>query len=280
MRRIFISLLLLCASTISLAQGSIAASVTVNGQIFVVTKSQQTVKLALVNVVAIPEKKIKALLEPSAKAMLQDLQVLAATIEQKKQDVARIKAALKNPDGSDISPFAEMEELSKVCKPTADVDAFLRCSRTPAGKAAFTRMKVLDEQYKTEVDQVKTLRGEIRKLMKDHRTATAALRFVPDAESFAEGAVDSTKTDADGKFGLAIPYGQNVAILANSKRAVADNTEHYQWVVWFTPKKGAKNLLFLANDNLLETSCMTCFQAPKVETYPDLIGYPEYIGAQ
>lgn len=259
------------------------ATATLDGQIFVVTKGQQAIKLALVSVVAVSEKDLISTVATKAKSIIAQRKELADTIERKKAEVISFKAAAKYSDGSEGSPFAELERLSAICKPTADVDAFLRCAKTPEGKRSLDRMKELRQQNKEEMEPVTAVLSELRPLMKEHRTATTNLRLILTTENLTASSIARTKTDADGKFSLSLPMGQRVAILADSSRAVLDNKEAYQWIVWFTPKKGTKNSLVLANDNLIETNCDTCAQlldTADMRTYPDISGPPERIVAR
>lgn len=270
--------LLACVAAIHSTVASAAA--TVDGQIFVVTKGQQAIKLALVSVIAVPEKKFTAALDQRMKPQLGAIQQLTDTIEQRKKEITDIKSSLKAADGAEKAPFVEYDELSQVCKPTIDISVYMRCAKTPEGEAAMARMKALREQYKPEMEQVRSLGKELRDLMKQHRAAVALLHDMIVTDTFSDSAVAQAKTDADGRFSLSVPAGQRVAVLASSKRAVGVETEHYQWIVWVLAKQGQKATVTLANDNLIETGCASCYQLRGVQTYSDLPGPPERINAR
>jgi hypothetical protein len=264
-----------------LGSSSEAAQTNVEGQIFIVTKGQQTIKLALVNVVAVPERNITSSIDAKTKTILAEQKALGDTIERKKSEVVALKAAIKYNDGSPGSPFAEIDHLmAMICRPTLDPDQLARCMNSPDRQQTSARRTQLMTEYKEAMQPVLAIRRELRSLMKQHREATALLRSVLNTENLSEGSIERTKTDIDGKFSLSVPIGQRLAILAESTRAIMDSKESYQWAVWLTPKKGAKSSLLLANDNLVETRCESCVQLVDMRTYPDLSGGPEFISVQ
>lgn len=256
---------------------SYAASSVIEGQIFIATKGQQTFKLPLVNVVAVPEKKLQSILDSRAQSYLAKIESLTSAIEQKRREIADSTSSLQATDSTEKPPMIEVDELSQVCRATIDVEAYLKCVRTPDGERASNRIRVLVAQYKTEFEQRAAMRRVLRDLMKQHRNTVASLRTLPDADSFADSAIATSKSDADGKFTLPIPSAGRVVILANSSRDVGGKTEKYQWAVVLPLIPGRKNSVFLANDNLLDTGCSTCIQTIKATTYPDLSGPPENI---
>ena len=92
-----------------------AASTNLDGQIFVVTKGQQTIKLALVSVVAVPEKTFVVSLNDRVKDLQMRRKVFEDEIEKKKAELIALKASLKYDDGTKGSPFVELERLLQVC---------------------------------------------------------------------------------------------------------------------------------------------------------------------
>lgn len=256
-----------------------AASVNVDGQVFIVTKGQQAIKLALVNVVALSEKDLASAVAIKTNQIVADRKELADLIERKKAEVVELKAAAKYMDGSGNSPFLEIDRLQQVCKLTNDLDAFRQCVNTPEGKESIDRIKRLKSLYKDEMEPANTVSSQLRPLIAQHRKATANLRHILTAENLSENFIARTKTDGDGKFSLSLPVGQRIAVLADTSRTVMDDTETYQWLVWYTPKKGGKNSIILANDNLTETICESCvrFDTIDMRTYPDVRGNPENI---
>lgn len=243
-----------------------------------VTKGQNAIKLALVNVVAVGEKDLAALYLEKFGPAGRESSALAAEIEQKKIAVNEMKLATKNTEG--YSWLEELQQLSKVCDATKPLSEWSACIREPAGKAAMERQKEIRAQHKPELDALGAARNELRTLQKRSRANLEAVRVLTRPYQLIAKSIAQAKTDADGKFSLAVPIGQRVAILAESERAVGDKNESYQWIVWASPKKGSRVELTLANDNLLETRCGSCFLPPaKVKVFPDLREFPEDITA-
>lgn len=251
---------------------------TVEGQVFVVTKGQNAIKLALVNVVAASEKDLRSIYFAKLGDAAHESNELASQIEVKKTLVNEMKAAVTNTEG--YSWLDELQRLSKVCDPTKSMSEWSACIRTPEGKAALEKMSELRTQNKPAYDALTAARTELRMLQKRSRVNLDAFRALTRPYKLADKYLAQTKTDADGKFRLSVPVGQRVAIMAESERTVGDKNESYQWIVWATPKKGARLDLTLANDNLLETKCGDCFVSPvKLKVFPDLREYPENIVA-
>ena len=248
----------------------------VEGQIFIVTKGQQAIKLALVKTSALPEKEIQAFIDRRRDSFT-ELATLGKAIEEKKNDINKIKRETLNPlNPAEPKPFTEFEKLpADDCKQSDGPVKYMVCS--PAAAAIKRRKTTLQEQFKAEFGQVDGLRAELREMMKKHRETATALRTIVDQIFAVVPPLDAVKTDADGKFSLTVPANQKFAVVANSRRDVADKTEYYQWAVWHFPKKGSKNFVTLANDNLLETHCDDCVQLPKLSTYFDIGEFPENV---
>lgn len=62
----------------------------------------------------------------------------------------------------------------------------------------------------------------------------------------------TAKTDADGRFTLTLKRGDRYALRAVATRAVFNNTEMYEWLIWLTPSKDGARII-LANDNMIDT---------------------------
>lgn len=275
----FIATAFLAIAAMSQAQAAPApAKSIIDGQIFVVTKGQNAIKLALVNVVAVSEKDLTALYLEKLGAAGRESNELAAEIEEKKTMVRDLKQATKNTEG--YSWLEELQQLSKVCDPMKPMAEWSACIREPAGKAAMEKQKEIRAQHKPELDALTAARNELRALQKHSRTNMELVRTLTRPYQMIAKSIAQAKSDADGKFSLAVPVGQRVAIMAESERAVGDKNESYQWIVLVTPKKGTRIDLTLANDNLLETRCGACFVSPaKLKVFPDLREFPEDIGA-
>lgn len=253
----------------------------IEGQIFVVTKGQQAVKLALVTVEVVPEKIVKENLSRLTATLVEKNKILSENIDGKQRVIKEYKSSIKKSDNSTTDDvFTEAEKLASVCKledtSKKSIESFGLCTRAPEGKAAYAQLRALETTYKVEFAEVRKLRKELAELIKEHQANSKISDKLANAEIFSSSAMATVKTDADGKFSISIPKSGKYAILANSKRQVMDTSENYQWAVWVATKKNSKVNLMLANDNLIETGCSDCIISKPLPTYIQLPGmYPE-----
>ncbi|MFZ6773066.1 hypothetical protein ACO0LB_10170 [Undibacterium sp. SXout7W] len=276
MKKIFVTLI----ASLFMVGSAFAApgpSVQIDGQVFIVTKGQQPIKLALVNVSVISEKNVKlALNEVFLRATKNN--ALVEKIDALRNSINAEKDKSSPADGG-INPFLEMEKMVGICMPLPIGKALQECFKSPEWKSNTPRMKEIQEKYKEEFKIVNSMRRELYSLMKEHREEIENIKnaIVPLLISQSSGPV---KTDADGKFAISIPANQKVALVAETSRQVIDSTERYQWAVWASPKKSGKVTVYLANDNLTGTACQECVIMPKLPTYPDKFGAPENLTLQ
>jgi hypothetical protein len=62
--------------------------------------------------------------------------------------------------------------------------------------------------------------------------------------------LQSTKTDADGRFNFTVPRKGKYALVARASRSVGGDTENYYWFVWVSVDGEAPKRVMLSNDNL------------------------------
>lgn len=242
------------------------------GQIFIVTKGQQTIRLPLVSVSLVPQKQFKEFIDVSIKGSIAEIKETSDQVELKRTEYASLRDSIKISETSaETNPFVEFDQLGFICSPSSEgtsMSAFDNCLRTDKGKAAMERMTALAKAYKDYFDQRRSLFREMAGLMDKHRLASKAIRLM----IFSAGASDgvSVKSDVDGRFIFeGVKPGSYMAI-ARANRSIGDNSEIYEWIVEVNVKSKGKNLLVLANDNLLSESCSACLKTPWLKTYPPL----------
>lgn len=193
------------------------------GQVFVVTKGGENIKLALVGVSAIPEKQIREYLSTS-----QNL---------KREVLDKMVSAKKEWQAATLSKEAASARWSTLY-------------RGGDGKGA--------EEDKAWNESKACEEFESLKFTQYMEANTAWLRFKSGEYYFAElpVGVNSSKTDADGKFKLDLPAGK-YALAAKSSRHVFGNTEEYYWIV-FVNASSQNQSVMLSNDNLFDTECSDC----------------------
>ncbi|MFZ6777316.1 hypothetical protein ACO0LD_10870 [Undibacterium sp. Ji83W] len=266
MKKLLLILFLTYVST------AIARADSIEGQVFIVTKGQQAVKLALVTVEVVPEKTVKDTLSALTQSLIEKNRILSENIDGKQREIRDYKSGVKSSDDlatGDV--FTEGEKLASVCKldgqSQKSTESFSTCAKTPEGKSAFTRLAALTATYKAEFAEVRRMRKELNDLIKEHQANAKISAKLADADVFGNMSTTTTKTDADGKFTISVPKNGKYAVLANSKRQIGETSENYQWAVWITTKKSSKVNLMLANDNLIETGCSDCVISKTLPTY-------------
>jgi hypothetical protein len=72
--------------------------------------------------------------------------------------------------------------------------------------------------------------------------------------TFLEAPIESTQTDADGKFTMQVPKTGAFIIAAQAERTIGEKTEHYYWVQPVSLGGQQQLTQNLANNNLTSTS--------------------------
>lgn len=226
MRKVILMLLLSVVSSSAMA----AKRVNITGQVFVVTQGRQNIKLALVEISAIPEKvMIKHIKTKHSKGLEQQM----AMIPELESARAASRSALDEADALMIK-IKEQDEATK----------YQRKSRAIRSE----EIRVLEEAVAKEEAAIK-IRKEVE---------SKSLYF-DSPEYYFENlptTIAKSKTDIDGKFTLTLPTGKYV-IVARSDRVVIKGDENYYWLVLVDTSSPNQSLM-LSNDNLFETKCNEC----------------------
>jgi len=226
------------------------AKVSVSGQAFIVTKGRQNIKLALVEVTAIPEKDVLEHIKAKRAEGLEKQALLLPQIERATKDAGSASGALARAEREAEKARADRHEATMaairnrgnvVGQMQADTDAFTK------------EMEESSRLQKAAYSKGGTLR-ELKRLYAHYDSPAYYADKLPNA-------VAQSKTDADGNFSLSAPAGK-YAIAATTSRAVFKDTEHYYWIVWVDMKSPIQGLM-LSNDNLLGTGCRECVSLPK-----------------
>jgi hypothetical protein len=228
MRRLSIVVLLLVAAcstseTSPREQTTTSKLVPVSGQVFIVTKGRENIKLALTQVAALPEST-----------------TLNRVARCKDTMPKSVSAASAYAESVRVQAHAATEELKAA---TAASNA-LPPLTSDATLAALNKAQA---RLKRAMERASNLRTQLAEATSALEEASSS--FSPYFLDFPQ-TIATTKADADGKFTLALHPGQRVALAAVAERETPGGTETYYWMVWFTPQKGADNQIMLCNDNL------------------------------
>lgn len=233
-------------------------SLQMEGQIFIVTKGQQAIKLALVPVSVVSEDDLKVFLSAKANQANIARRDLAPTLKKLQEE--------KEASYSNLNPF-----LEKILILSTEISSEDRkCSESGYMEAYKCRRSTELANKRREVDSLNFTMKPIREKYEEANQTYNAVKinyekFIS-ANVFLAGLEDvpqlgNTKTDADGKFNVnvSVPAGKKVVVIAKTNRQIVGEKEEYRWMLWISPQKGqSKTTLTLANDSLLETICSEC----------------------
>jgi hypothetical protein len=192
----------------------------IEGQVFIVTNSGTAVKLALVQVLAIPLAQMQRYLAEIEPEVMGERAKADTFASQAKATVRQAnKVAAPGPDGNSLRIWMTQHPVQAEGGGHQEWLKW-RAARERAAKVA------------ARLDEAQLAR---------HVMYTAAPYFTKLPEPVA-----ITKTDADGKFSLTVPSGDEYVLASRAKRSLpGGGSEHYFWVV-----KPQGLTVMLSNDNL------------------------------
>ena len=242
-RKSFVVMAVIAVAIVSgtvLAQNKKTSPSNVDGQVFIVTKGQQSIKLALVSVTAISEKEMDKYITGTTAKINDYREQKLVELKEYSEYVSKLHGDVKPTLGEVLALRTEIVERLKNRQEASDLQ---------------TKADAIDKQIKPLIDKWREERKKLNEMIKQYNRGSTPLDFFSAVETIP--AIATAKTDTDGKFSLSIPASQNkIALVAKSSRKVMDKDEEYLWVIWAHPKKAAQ--IFLANDNLIETTCSEC----------------------
>lgn len=193
------------------------------GDVFIVTKSGESVKLGLVLVSAWPESTVLKHIARVRTEAIDQLVPLERELKQARQQV----------DAADAERAAAVRAWDALPWPknSSDTEGF------EARDRANRRMRRAEAVLSAARQTVQAVQARI--------DAVGSIPFVflgiPPSQW-------SAKTDADGRFQMEIPATGAFVVVATARRELINNTEEYYWIVRVPATDGQR--LFLSNDNL------------------------------
>ena len=181
-----------------------------SGQVFVVTKAHESVKLALVPISVYPRDAVQSTIE-----------AVDATLNSERDEAKDQQTTIREASKSASALHDQLwEEATSSSFNKQRYDAALRASNLSL------EISLLNLAVGRRVSFLLGSAPYFRELNEHHRP------------------VATTKTDADGKFAVTVPSEGEFAIVASSERQTLKDTEYYFWVV------PAADRVDLSNDNL------------------------------
>ncbi len=194
------------------------------GQVFVVTKGAQAIKLPLVPIMALRVDELQTHVGEIAGKTNPE----CAKAESKtRTSIEELQSARRGVSGG----FGKWMMTLQKTQP-----------KDPAGKAW--------ADPRTEALRYNALQKEIPKLEARAANAAAQQKVVCSAAPYFENLpqpVVTAKTDADGRFKLTVPDDVEIVIAARSQRQVFNTVENYFWMIRVKP---TDSNITLSNDNL------------------------------
>lgn len=187
--------------------------ITVDGEVFVVTKGGQNIKLGLVEVVLIPMETLTPHLDARRAEMTNAFARLDPQIQAEEAEVQRL----------------EQEE---------------RALYQPYLNDILNREK--ERAYRTAEEATSKAREKASDLREEEWTFMSGAFYFDSLPSPLRG----TKTNSDGRFRLLVPASGNYAIAAAASRHVMDDVEQYYWLLKIDTKAGSSQTIMLSNDNM------------------------------
>lgn len=233
-RLLFVVLLVLVLGCQSPEKVMPPKSVPVDGQVFIVTKGRENVKLALVTVEAYPESAaLRAI--AAGEAELESAQTERDAMQQSATSIDRLAR--------------EHVDLRRRYYEALD--------RGEAGydktEAISARMERAKADHDRELERLSRLQAQYARFT----SGQSYLEKLP-------GSSISAKSDADGRFRVSLPVGKRFAFAAHAGRETPGDREEYYWFVWFTPRDSVENRIMLSNDNLVTSgSPESAIQLPR-----------------
>jgi hypothetical protein len=207
---------IICATL--LAAGDVGGR-TIEGQIFIVTRGGNSIKLGLVEVAAFPREEAQA-------AIVKVTEQLSAEREEI-QKITKETSTIERE--ATATKRALMEAWNNARYGTKDYDK---------AKSAYE----LASELSDDLSRLESLIDQRRRYLFSSRPYFAAL-----PPPIAKG-----KTDADGNFVLKLPMLGDFVVGANATRLAGSETEYYSWLVSTDPEGAPK--LALSNDNMTSES--------------------------
>ncbi len=181
----------------------------VKGSVFIVTQGGESVKLGLVKVVVVDSSDIFRIIDPKREAARKKIDSLSPALGVAREEFLK----------------AKLQEL----------------------EAEQMHSKSLNERQKI-YDSVNAIFKNKMEIYSDKLTGISPLSWSSHYLDSLPKLIDSTKTDADGKFSFMLKPGK-YAFIATASRKVGDSNEDYDWCVIVDVNSNTKEI-FLSNDNM------------------------------
>ena len=221
--------------------------VLVNGEIFIRAKDASVHPLSLVEI-AVYQLQTIATHIAAVEADKEKIQAPILDHLAKLKTVAKMSLALLDIKKGELEKIKEMDENRSRITHDFSLDT------SPTYSALASKLEnSLIQARNTQIQKVKDAEEN------DRRIKAAIAQTLDDLEKWPASsdyfrqlppALITTITDSAGRFALELAPDQEVVVVAKSNRQVADEIEHYYWMIRFLPSRVATAKIILANHNI------------------------------
>lgn len=221
----------------------------ISGEVFIVTKGRENVKLGLVEIRAIPENDVFTYLHNAEKQRNGELQKIASEREGLRQTLERAQKDLEE----DLKDIDRQYEAAKNAYDRR-WDNFDKTIYEKVKNAYDARVKERDGRKKalqTVEHRVADLgiREQTLRMELQQRRTMSARPLESEFESLPSG-IASAVSNAEGKFLIKLPRHGRFLLAAKTSRSLFQTEEHYCWLVWVSLDGQPAKSVILANHNL------------------------------
>jgi hypothetical protein len=243
-------LLLTVIVSILLVVGFISCNSTgeIKGEVFVVTKGAQNIKLALVEVSAIPEKDIKEFVDKKSTLVETERKKLEGKYDSANKEYQIALKQYQEADQLETDAEQKYQEASKKVLEaiTSGDDSAEETARRDREYWHSQRLKYISSGEKFTKQYKETAWKEARVNLDAWPTPEFIFKDFP-----VDKAIAKATTDSDGRFTLKIPAKGKFALIAHSNRQILSMTEEYHWFTWVTLDGSDTKNIMLSNTNLI-----------------------------
>lgn len=253
------------AALVIFVAGCYPKSITVDGEIFIVTKGGMNYKLGRIEVKAVSYDKEFLYHENAVFPVFKNM------IEKKLNEFKEIKSLYENASSQIEDYYVEYQELEYSYN---ELKSELEKKSQIYGWSVYPNRGANHASLKKQVEMLNKKHSELAAIGKKISSMESVALFHADnaeqlkkeittehamyAPAFIETmrANISTKTDANGRFSLVIPSEGNYYVMARASRSVGAHDEYYQW---FMPvRHNRKNInIAMSNDNMVDRIAAT-----------------------
>jgi hypothetical protein len=199
----------------------------IKGEVFIVTKAAENIRLGLVEVRLIPEGVIQKHVEERKAHTAAEMPDFAGQIK-------RIETYL-------VDNKVRMEEMKSLNEQKRKLN--LKTGRATS-LTELKEQREMVEIFERSLATQEAAKKRLEELMRNWPTSRHFLKNVPDSKV-------STRTNSDGKFTLAMPKAGRFALVAQATRKTLEGTEEYCWMVWVSLEGKDSKEIILGNHNLM-----------------------------